>query len=436
MKIHFLNVGHGDMTLIQTKEKNIMIDCCVSENKDLSNILKIFSNKIIDYFFITHLHDDHIRGLKKIIEAGFNIKQVFESGYRDENNNEDTYKYAVKFLKDKSALKLTASSYKINKDDDFSIYCYNSNNEKEEDIHYNSLVLKFEENGKSVLFTGDSNCEVWQNEIMPNFEDFIKSDILHASHHGSRTFFFCNGGDEKTIEPYEEHIKKITPLYTIISAKNNDEKQENWPPHEDAIELYKNYTEKELYITGEDGNITFELSDSCCNIFGYEQNIDKFKKIQGNYSHVYNSSNISNPFLNYVSDPIAYFNVEHKQDAPWEIIANNHIDIFATVEQNGKIRNYYSNSKALPKHLSIIFRAKTAINEPFDIKWQIVNTGEEAKAAGFEQLRGGFYNSTDPVKKTRKESTAYKGSQSVKAFAIDSNNCCIGQSEEFIVNIK
>ena len=53
MKIHFLNVGHGDMTLIQTKEKNIMIDCCVSENKDLSNILKIFSNKIIDYFFIT-----------------------------------------------------------------------------------------------------------------------------------------------------------------------------------------------------------------------------------------------------------------------------------------------------------------------------------------------------------------------------------------------
>ena len=87
MKIHFLNVGHGDMTLVEVCGKNILIDCYISEeNYALDSIRKIFNNKIIDYLFITHLHDDHITGLEELVNDGFDIKNIFESGYREKDS--------------------------------------------------------------------------------------------------------------------------------------------------------------------------------------------------------------------------------------------------------------------------------------------------------------------------------------------------------------
>lgn len=273
MKIHFLNVGHGDMTLVEVCGKNILIDCYISEeNYALDSIRKIFNNKIIDYLFITHLHDDHITGLEELVNDGFDIKNIFESGYREKDSKQKVYKYALDLFRKKSAIKLVASEEKINLDPDFSFYCYNSNNGMN-DIHYNSLVIKIEENNHSILFAGDTNCEVWQEEIIPNFRYCINADILHASHHGSRSFFYCNNDEPNEVFSYKEHMKAIAPFYTIISAKRKDDVEEDWPPHNDAVELYKKYTKKSVLITGEEDNITLDLDEDIYNISETEKNL-------------------------------------------------------------------------------------------------------------------------------------------------------------------
>jgi len=89
----------------------------------------------------------------------------------------------------------------------------------------------------------------------------------------------------------------------------------------------------------------------------------------------------------------------------------------------------------LPKNVSIWFKATTNANIPHTVEWQVVNTGEEAKAAGTYQLRGGFESSNIGNNK-REEHTSYKGSHMIQAFVINSVGQCVGRSEEFIVNIQ
>lgn len=269
MKVHFLNVGHGDMTLIETDNLNFLIDCNISNENDSAykHLEETFNNKVIDYLIVTHPDHDHIRGLKILVENGFDIKNIWESGFRKDESEEvtDAYKYFLKLAQDKSAVTLKASSKIIPLIyNDIDIYCFSSQSDSKKDIHFNSLVLKFDFGGKSVLFTGDSNCEAWKNKIIPTIDNtLLEVDILHASHHGSRTFFYENGGQSREEEkPYEYAIDEINPNYTIISGCSDEDKpNEDWPPHDDAVELYTKKTSStgSVYITGNEDNIMFEI---------------------------------------------------------------------------------------------------------------------------------------------------------------------------------
>lgn len=278
MKINFINVGEGDMTIIENDGRIILIDINISDRDEEGyKILKsIAVDGIIDYLIITHPHNDHIKGLK-IIAEDFKINNIWENGFRfsKEKENEEgyeDYKYFVKLMKEKKSIELTPSANKLNfPDEDIEFYCLNSkSNDNQEDnsegIHYNCLVLKMVYKGKTVLFTGDSNWKAWKEKIMKNYSDMIESDILHASHHGSKTFFIDENINEDEFNT--EHLENIEPQYTIISAWTEEEKKnagkEDFPPHKEAVELYEEYTTEDggVYITGEEGNLTFDIEDS------------------------------------------------------------------------------------------------------------------------------------------------------------------------------
>ena len=71
---------------------------------------------------------------------------------------------------------------------------------------------------------------------------------------------------------------------------------------------------------------------------------------------------------------------------------------------------------------------------PYEVHWQVVNTGAEAyKANG---LRGGFYKGTTETHGTvRKENTEYKGKHWIECFIVKDGICC-ARSGEFVVNIE
>ena len=87
---------------------------------------------------------------------------------------------------------------------------------------------------------------------------------------------------------------------------------------------------------------------------------------------------------------------------------------------------------------AIRFKAWTNAREPFDIWWQIVNTGKHAAARN--GLRGGFQRGRTLKNKPAQslynwEVTAYTGSHWVECFVVK-DGVCVGRSGRFVVNIK
>ena len=168
------------------------------------------------------------------------------------------------------------------------------------------------------------------------------------------------------------------------------------------------------------------------------ENVNFSEALDEAYGYI--QSNINNkPAINtktqYMSNPIVSFNLPYRQTPPWIMQRKNNVKISATFKQNNQVKNYESNGSPLPKHGTIQFTAKTDAVEPYTVKWQILNTGEEAKAAGVHQLRGDFYASEPGEKNIRREGTAYKGRHMAQAYIIR-DGICVGKSEEFVVNIS
>lgn len=167
------------------------------------------------------------------------------------------------------------------------------------------------------------------------------------------------------------------------------------------------------------------------------ENINFSEALDEAYGYITESnSNVVQKYTrsSYMSNPIVSFNLPYRQTPPWPMQKLNSVIINATFKKNNQVFNYESNGKSLPKHGSIHFTAKTDAAGPYIVKWQVLNTGEEARAAGEKQLRGDFYSSEPEQNNLRKENTLYRGRHMVQAYIIK-NGVCIAKSEEFVVNI-
>jgi len=120
-----------------------------------------------------------------------------------------------------------------------------------------------------MLLTGDSDYKSWKEKIIPNYNDNVKSEILIASHHGSRSFFTDEENDTIDVEKnpdstYLDSIDYILPDIPLISCGNYDTYHH---PNKDAMKIYyEKNNNNQVYTT-----------HNCGHLLGY---IDKY----GNYT--------------------------------------------------------------------------------------------------------------------------------------------------------
>lgn len=276
----FLYTGQGESTLLviptgDTKDDYMYVLLDSDRDKepkeiDLVDLFKdLFkSGGNLHAFINTHPHNDHIGGIKDVFdEIGF--KEVWHSNHKAGGKHKSKYadfKYVIDKVgkKNEYFLKGTNDLNKIRKSDDSEItktlgkidyqvlspaeyLCEEIDDqhadERDRRIHEQCGVIKFTygKTPRSILFTGDSDKAAWKDHITDYHKDSLASDVLSASHHGSRTFFKVDEDDD---DVYEKHIERIKPTYVVVSAP----KQEDSPhdhPHDDAMELYEKHVEKE-----------------------------------------------------------------------------------------------------------------------------------------------------------------------------------------------
>ncbi len=205
MKVHFINVGQGDSTLIETPNgKTILVDGGPpSAGKKLLDYLKQNGITSIDLLVATHPDIDHIGGLIPVMKQ-FNIKKILDSGkiyhtetYFDYLQQIKERNIPIEFPKAKSMIAID-SAISLEVLNTFS--GFKSRNQS-------SIVLSLDY--KSIDFLLMADVEVKQEKkLLKQFD--LQSEILKVAHHGSDTSTSL------------EYLKEVQPEKAILSySKDN-----------------------------------------------------------------------------------------------------------------------------------------------------------------------------------------------------------------------
>ncbi len=141
------------------------------------------------------------------------------------------------------------------------------------------------------------------------------------------------------------------------------------------------------------------------------------------------------PILESVQE-LTSFNLPQRQQPTWAVSvgATNVLTVTAKWKKSGGWCPLSNNGPYVVRGSSLRFTAITNVEKPYQVFWQVVNTGRDARVKN--QLRGGFEppkaDATDPL--VRDENAEYRGRHWIECFIIQ-NNKCIAKSGEFIVNI-
>ncbi len=208
-------VEHGSaVVFILPTGKTMLVDCAKDWVRDSILIPMLHSNNIekIDYFFITHYHDDHDSG-----DKGEDIKQLFNVG--------DFYDY--KSFNTGDTFSLAGVDFKIlNSFDDGK------------DENTSSLSFKMTYNDFVYIHGGDT-YGVNQVEILKRFPEDIKADVFYANHHfhGSVDIGYIRAMDPSIVllqaqeaiyarSAYMDDFKKSVEKYLL---RNSDRYIEDLP---------------------------------------------------------------------------------------------------------------------------------------------------------------------------------------------------------------
>lgn len=128
-------------------------------------------------------------------------------------------------------------------------------------------------------------------------------------------------------------------------------------------------------------------------------------------------------------------NTSHKKRPPWRVIPIHKVRVKGGVykEMYGEKMLWNLSRRPVPKGLAIRFKAETNVPKPYEVYWQIVNTGDEARLKN--QLRGEFEEGNSSVEDVRWEATEFTGIHWVEAFVIKDGDC-IARSGPIYVRIR
>lgn len=239
----FLDVGQGDAVLIRTPSgKNILIDAgpdnLVLER--LGEFLPYFDRRL-DYIIVSHAHDDHVNGLKEIFRR-FKVDNFI---YQSDGESSDFFGGLVENISRRSETELLSLRKELQLI--FSQNCFlkilNPLSLSVPDNGNNSLMVKFDCAGQKFLLSGDNELAVEKALLKSDFD--LDSDIMKASHHGSKT------------SNSENFLKVVSPNYFIVSVGLNNRFKH---PADIIIERVKK-ANINIKRTDLEGNIAFPLTN-------------------------------------------------------------------------------------------------------------------------------------------------------------------------------
>lgn len=268
--IHFIDVGQGNMVLIQTAGgANFMFDCNITDDNE-SRVLNYVARQIgegtsLRAFICSHRDADHVRGVRKLHNR-FPVRSVWDSDYPGTTTDSTEYRTYMTLRREVGNEVIEKQTYK-----DFGRTRFRYMSAKDDRLPKNAnaqgIVIKAEHRSydkerilSSAMLPGDSDAETWRYGIMKDYSSAsVSSSILMAAHHGSLSFFNDPGDNEHY---YLTHMKAISSDMTVISVGPNS----HGHPDKKALEFYDEHSSgsnqgNTVFRTDKKGTIKLTLKD-------------------------------------------------------------------------------------------------------------------------------------------------------------------------------
>lgn len=208
MTVHFIDIGTGDSALITQGNYNILIDSGDSsiDKKVISYLQKRGVNEL-DLVVATHQDKDHVGEMASIID-NFNVKDFWMPEVPEELLPEtEDFTSMMLALENKGVCVKSPQKGDVFAVGNIHIQVLSPAKEYKEINDY-SLVLKLKYRETEFLFTGDAG-EKAEEQMLLDFGDELKADVIKAAHHGSRS------------SNTREFLTAVSPDIAVISTGYN-----------------------------------------------------------------------------------------------------------------------------------------------------------------------------------------------------------------------
>lgn len=247
ISIKMLDVGQGDAILIQTQEQTVLIDTSdVDERDKLRAQLAKAGVKKIDKVILTHPHADHIGGMEVLLDGSYEIGSVYDNGMPS------TSKLYLSYMKKAKARGIPHHALKAGDVLDFgggaqfevlspeeSLVQKGQQKGYKHDPNNESVVGRLTFGQFAMLFTGDAEKEA-EASIAARYGSELKSQVLKAPHHGSKT------------SSSAAYLRLVQPETCVISCGAGNDYGH---PHKETLKKYAAIHAK-TYETDKNGTIT------------------------------------------------------------------------------------------------------------------------------------------------------------------------------------
>ncbi len=240
IKVHYIDVGQGDAIFIQVKNKNLLIDAGEKEHAQIIiDYLKTYGVETLDYVFLTHPHEDHLGGMGEVI-SNFNLGEFYAP---DKTLVTKSFQRLTDALKSKNkTINILQGGMSFDFEDGILMEIFSPNRESYLNPNNYSPIMKLSLGESAFLFTGDA--EVLIEEEVMNLKVNLKSDVLKAPHHGSKT------------SSKVEFLSQVNPQFVVVtSEKGNDHNL----PSPEILTRYKDLG-AQVILTEEVGHVVFSAN--------------------------------------------------------------------------------------------------------------------------------------------------------------------------------
>ena len=248
-KLYLLDVGQGLATVIKTNKHVLVFDTGVRYSSSfdmgkavvLPHLLGLGVSKI-DRLVISHADNDHIGGMKSLINA-IKIDSIMSSSKLAE-----------------ASLCLAGQHWQW---EGVNFQFLSPRHTGTGSKNNNSCVLKIESDYGSVLLTGDIEAPT-EKILVQHQAKYLKSDVLIAPHHGSKT------------SSTALFLKKVQPKWVLIPSGY---KNRFHFPHTEVLKRYQHQNIK-WFSTADQGMLTASMLESGQKITAYRQQQTKYWNFQ------------------------------------------------------------------------------------------------------------------------------------------------------------